>query len=68
MFKDGTQYEGQWKNEKSHGKGHIDLANGDKYTGDWVKDKYNGKGIYVFKDGMYYEIYYSLSACSHDIS
>jgi hypothetical protein len=36
---DGDVYEGEWTNDKAHGKGTYSHANGAYYNGDWVDDK-----------------------------
>ena len=51
--------EGEWKDGKRHGKGHIKYVSGDTYTGDWVNDNREGHGVYVFKSGERYEILHS---------
>ncbi|CAF4191791.1 unnamed protein product, partial [Adineta steineri] len=38
-YENGSRYEGEWKNQKRHGKGTFYYANGNTYTGDWVDDK-----------------------------
>jgi hypothetical protein len=47
---------GQFKDNKIHGKGKMDCANGDKYTGDWVDDSRTGQGVLIFANGDRYEI------------
>ena len=47
----GAIYEGDFKNDKSHGHGVFTYANGDKYTGDYKDDKRHGKGKYFYKSG-----------------
>ena len=39
--------EGEWKDDKRHGNGHMEYANGDKYTGEWVADERTQNGVYV---------------------
>ena len=34
----GDVYEGQWKDEKMHGKGVYTYHNGDQYDGEWCVD------------------------------
>ena len=51
--------EGQWKEDKRHGNGHMEYEDGVTYTGDWVNDNYEGHGVYVFKSGERYEILHS---------
>jgi hypothetical protein len=36
---DGHIYEGQWINDKAHGKGTYSHANGAYYNGNWIDDK-----------------------------
>ncbi len=56
-------FQGQWKDNKCHGKGQMDYANGDKYTGSWVEDKKTGQGVYMFDNGNRYEIRCSNIIC-----
>lgn len=44
-------YEGEWTNDRKHGKGTYKFGNGDVYTGDWNSDKMHGKGKFVTNDG-----------------
>ena len=46
---------GEFKDNKKHGKGKMDFANGDKYTGDWVDDVRMGNGVYIFATGDRYD-------------
>ena len=55
MWPDGSVYEGDWLNDKSHGKGKLIHADGDIYEGEWVEDKANGKGAYQHINGARYE-------------
>ena len=50
---------GQFKDNKIHGKGKKDYANGDKYTGDWIDDIKTGHGVYIYANGDRYELRYS---------
>ena len=36
---DKSIYEGEWHNDKRHGKGELTLANGDRIRGNWVNDE-----------------------------
>ena len=47
VWKDGSIYEGFWKNDKANGKGRLVHANGDIYEGDWVNHKSHGYGKYT---------------------
>ena len=53
---DGSNYEGDFKNNKREGKGkQIDEAEGSTYEGDWKDGMRNGQGKITFKDGSTYE-------------
>jgi hypothetical protein len=59
-YADGDKYEGEWKEDKRHGKGVVTYAgqNGtisEKYDGDWVDGKMHGFGKYYYNDGGVYE-------------
>ena len=45
-YPNGDKYEGDWLDNKRHGRGIFYLANepfkGDKYDGDWQNDKQHG--------------------------
>ena len=47
IYKNGNRYEGNYKNNKSEGKGIYYWNNGDRYEGDWKNRKINGKGIWL---------------------
>jgi hypothetical protein len=51
MWKDGSQYEGYWKNDMANGKGRLIHADGDVYEGDWLNDKAHETGTYTHLDG-----------------
>jgi len=55
IWKDGSRYEGYWKNDKANIKGKLIHADGDIYEGEWEDDKANGYGIYTHIDGATYE-------------
>ncbi len=42
-------YEGNWEDDKRHGKGKRIYGNGDIYDGNWEKSKKVGYGILRFK-------------------
>jgi len=52
---DGSNYKGEWKNGKKHGKGIQNWAEGDIYKGEWKDGKRTGWGIHIWPDGHYYE-------------
>jgi hypothetical protein len=37
-------YEGDWKNDKRHGKGSLSYNNGDRYEGEWKDNLRDGEG------------------------
>ena len=43
-WKDGRQYEGEFVNDKKHGKGKYKWANGKVYDGMWKDGKQHGDG------------------------
>ena len=52
----GGKYEGNWKDDKQHGKGKETWNNGDEtYEGDFIEGKKNGKGKFTWIDKSYYE-------------
>jgi hypothetical protein len=52
----GGFFEGQWINNKLHGKGVMVSANGSRrYEGDWSRGIIHGKGIMEFADGCRYD-------------
>ena len=61
-YKNGGKYEGQWKNDKRHGKGVFISQNynnpnlmGIKYEGEFNNDKIEGYGIGKYSSGDKYE-------------
>jgi len=46
VWPDGGRYEGEWSQNRAHGKGKFWHADGDIYEGDWRDDKANGYGLY----------------------
>ena len=55
LWKDNSMYLGQWKNDKTNGKGKLILSTGEYYEGDFINDKAEGYGVYVHKNGCTYE-------------
>ena len=51
--------EGEFKDDKRHGNGHMEYSNGDTYTGDWVNGNRESHGVLVYKSGGRYEILHS---------
>ena len=55
IFKDGSYYIGQWKNNLRNGKGIYYHSNGNIiYEGDYVNDKREGNGKLAMEHGEYY--------------
>ena len=46
IFKDGSMYEGWFKNDQAMGKGRLIHADGDIYEGQWMNDMAHGYGFY----------------------
>ena len=43
---DGRRYEGDWQNNKMHGKGKYFWPDGRSHEGEYLDDKKHGRGIY----------------------
>ena len=52
---DGDIYDGEWKDDKQHGKGTFKWPHGDMYEGEWKNDKAHGKGTFKWPHGDMYE-------------
>jgi len=57
---DGDKYDGEWKDDRRHGKGSViyrgaDGAVVEKYEGDWFEGKMHGHGRYVYADSGVYQ-------------
>jgi len=45
-YQDGGLFDGEWSQNKMHGKGVLSYASGKPaYDGDWIDDKFDGYGI-----------------------
>lgn len=44
-----------WQDNRAHGNGIFQHADGDHYEGEFKNDKSNGYGIYTCTDGTVYE-------------
>jgi len=49
-----TRYEGEFKNNKKHGNGKIQMSNGTTYQGEWDNDAMSGRGKIVFTNSFYH--------------
>jgi hypothetical protein len=47
-WKNGSKYEGSWKNDRKEGKGTFVWNDGCKYEGDWKNDVRDGKGTFEY--------------------
>ena len=52
----GTVYNGDWKDSKRHGVGHLKLASGAQYSGEFFDDKIHGQGSLTRIDGSVYTV------------
>ncbi len=50
-YPNGTQYKGEWKDDKRHGYGVWLRPDGMKYEGEWENDKPGGQGTLTYPDG-----------------
>jgi len=50
-YASGNRYEGEFKNDKLHGKGILYKADGNRYEGTFENGKQHGNGVYYFADG-----------------
>ena len=51
-YTNGDIYEGDWVNDKRHGRGKMIYKTGDIYEGNWVNDKRHGKGEIIYANGL----------------
>jgi hypothetical protein len=54
LFPDGSVYDGQWENDKMHGRGIFISSNRDKYEGTFVYGLKEGHGIMQYINGNVY--------------
>ena len=50
-FANGDRYEGEWRDNKSHGRGTYTFADGDRFVGEFRDDKSHGQGTFTFANG-----------------
>jgi len=50
----GSEYEGEWKDDRRHGKGTFTYPDGDKYVGEYKDGHRHGKGALTLSDGEKY--------------
>ena len=54
IFKDGSRYEGYFRQGKPHGQGIFEFANGHRYVGTLAGGKQEGRGKFTYKQGHVY--------------
>ena len=58
LWSDGSQYIGDWADNRISGKGIYTWLDGRMYDGEWLNNNMHGKGCYTWKDGRKYEGFY----------
>jgi len=53
-YLDGGRYEGEWVDDRIHGKGKSVYSNGNVYDGEWTDGRINGYGTLTYQDGDKY--------------
>ena len=51
LWPNGDSYNGEWLDDKRHGKGIDTYASGHRYTGEFADGQRHGQGTYTFPDG-----------------
>jgi hypothetical protein len=51
-YPDGSKYEGEWQNNKRHGRGIWTRPDGMQFDGEWVNDKPDGQGTLSLPNGQ----------------
>ena len=54
IWRNGNEYEGQWKNGAISSKGSLLCANGNRYIGMWEDGLPKGEGRFLWVDGSFY--------------
>ena len=54
IYKNGTKYEGSFKNDFHDGYGKLIQLDGEIFEGEWKKGKINGKGMRIHSNGSKY--------------
>ncbi len=51
FWKNGSRYDGEWKNKKQHGYGILSKSGETVYIGNWANGQRHGHGTYTWEDG-----------------
>lgn len=51
IYRDGSTYEGGWKNGNPHGQGLLMEVWGEGYEGGWSEGREDGEGVFITRDG-----------------
>jgi hypothetical protein len=51
QYRDGSVYEGQFKDRMASGYGVCHYANGNVYSGEWLRHTFNGEGVLTYSNG-----------------
>ena len=54
-MQDGSNYIGDFKDDKMHGKGELTFPNGSVYKGDFENGTSHGWGVFSYHDGAVYK-------------
>lgn len=64
MFKDGSYYEGEFKDDEINGIGtYYDSHKGTEYSGQWRMGEKHGKGLLKYSDGSHYNGEWEANVC-----
>lgn len=54
-YSNGDTYQGEWRNNRPHGKGRYLRMSGDEYVGDFYNGRFQGQGEYRYGNGDVYK-------------
>jgi len=46
-FASGSKYDGEWKNDRKHGKGVFTFPDGARYEGEYINDMQSRRGNFI---------------------
>ena len=55
VYQNGRVYEGEWVDDRRHGRGYERFSNGNIYQGYYIEGKAHGKGVYHWQHGEVYD-------------